>query len=161
RGDLDEALRIRREEELPVYERLGDVRSRGVVMGRIAYILLLKGNVKAARDLQEERLEINRGLADADGIAAALWGLAQLAIQEKKVDDAVPRISEAYDIFVRLGRADGIALVGGAFGQFLAVGGEREKALTVLELSVEMYGKLGQRADAQQIDQLIRSLNLR
>ena len=29
RGELDEALRIRREEELPVYERLGDVRSRG------------------------------------------------------------------------------------------------------------------------------------
>ena len=27
RGELDEALRIRREEELPVYERLGDVRS--------------------------------------------------------------------------------------------------------------------------------------
>ena len=30
RGKLDEALRIRREEELPVYERLGDVRSRAV-----------------------------------------------------------------------------------------------------------------------------------
>ena len=26
RGELDEALRIRREEELPVFERLGDVR---------------------------------------------------------------------------------------------------------------------------------------
>src|SRR3712207_7252637 len=30
RGELDEALRIRREEELPVYERLGDVRSAAV-----------------------------------------------------------------------------------------------------------------------------------
>jgi hypothetical protein len=28
RGDLDEALRIRGEEQLPVYERLGDVRAR-------------------------------------------------------------------------------------------------------------------------------------
>ena len=26
RGQLDEALRIRQEEELPIYERLGDVR---------------------------------------------------------------------------------------------------------------------------------------
>ncbi len=26
RGELDEALRIRREEQLPVFERLGDVR---------------------------------------------------------------------------------------------------------------------------------------
>ncbi|MBI5094924.1 MAG: metallophosphoesterase, partial [Candidatus Hydrogenedentes bacterium] len=36
RGDLDEALRIREEEELPVYEKLGDVRSRAVTMGQIA-----------------------------------------------------------------------------------------------------------------------------
>jgi len=28
RGELDEALRIRKEEELPVFERLGDVRAR-------------------------------------------------------------------------------------------------------------------------------------
>jgi hypothetical protein len=28
RGQLDEALRIRQEEELPVYERLGDVRGQ-------------------------------------------------------------------------------------------------------------------------------------
>jgi hypothetical protein len=33
RGDLDEALRIRQQEELPVYERLGGVRSRAVTMG--------------------------------------------------------------------------------------------------------------------------------
>ena len=39
RGELDEALRIRREEELPVYERLGDVRERAVTMGKIADIL--------------------------------------------------------------------------------------------------------------------------
>lgn len=30
RGELDEALRIRREEELPVYERLGEVRSKSI-----------------------------------------------------------------------------------------------------------------------------------
>ena len=39
RGELDEALRIRREEELPVFERLGDVRARAVTMGRIADVL--------------------------------------------------------------------------------------------------------------------------
>ena len=39
RGQLDEALKIRHEEELPVYERLGDVRSRAVTMGKIADIL--------------------------------------------------------------------------------------------------------------------------
>ena len=39
RGQLDEALRIRQEEQLPVYERLGDVRSKAVTQGKIADIL--------------------------------------------------------------------------------------------------------------------------
>ena len=38
RGELDEALRIRREEELPVFERLGDVRSRAITVGQIALL---------------------------------------------------------------------------------------------------------------------------
>jgi tetratricopeptide (TPR) repeat protein len=36
RGDLDEALRIRREEQLPVYEKLGDVYARAVTEWQIA-----------------------------------------------------------------------------------------------------------------------------
>jgi phosphopentomutase len=43
RGQLDEALRIYQEEELPVYERLGDVRSKAITMGRIADILQARG----------------------------------------------------------------------------------------------------------------------
>src|SRR6266851_4456572 len=35
RGELDEALRIRREEQLPVYTRLGDVRSIAITQGQI------------------------------------------------------------------------------------------------------------------------------
>jgi hypothetical protein len=43
RGQLDEALRIRQEEELPVYERLGDVREKAITMGKIAAILEARG----------------------------------------------------------------------------------------------------------------------
>jgi hypothetical protein len=45
RGELDEALRIRIEEELPVYERLGDVRAKAVTQGKIADIAELKGHL--------------------------------------------------------------------------------------------------------------------
>ena len=38
RGQLDEALRIRSEEELPGYEKLGDIRSRAVTIAQIADI---------------------------------------------------------------------------------------------------------------------------
>ena len=40
RGELDEALRIRREEQLPVYERLGATRDVLVCQAKIALNLL-------------------------------------------------------------------------------------------------------------------------
>ncbi|MBN1206947.1 MAG: metallophosphoesterase, partial [Myxococcaceae bacterium] len=55
RGELDEALRIRREEELPVFERLGDVRERAVTLGKVADILQSRGKLDdALRILNEE-----------------------------------------------------------------------------------------------------------
>ncbi|MEW6218888.1 MAG: tetratricopeptide repeat protein [Thermodesulfobacteriota bacterium] len=48
RGQLDEALRIRTEEELPVYERLGDVRSMAITQGKIADILQARGQLDEA-----------------------------------------------------------------------------------------------------------------
>ena len=54
RGQLDEALKLRNyKEQLPVYERLGDVRSRAWTMGRIADILQARGQLdEALRILQ-------------------------------------------------------------------------------------------------------------
>ena len=46
RGDLDEALRIRREEELPVFERLGDAREAAVSKWWIGFLLLKRGNLQ-------------------------------------------------------------------------------------------------------------------
>jgi hypothetical protein len=53
-GELDEALRIRREEQLPVYERLGDVRSRAVTMGKVADILAARGELDEALRIRRE-----------------------------------------------------------------------------------------------------------
>ena len=65
RGQLDEALRIRREEQLPVYERLGDVRSRLVCQANIALTLVARGQ-------PEDRDEIARFLAEARAAADGL-----------------------------------------------------------------------------------------
>jgi hypothetical protein len=54
RGDLDAVLRIRREEELPVYERLGAVRDLLVGRAHLAITLLRRGQEgdrAEARDL--------------------------------------------------------------------------------------------------------------
>jgi len=65
RGDIDEALRIRTEEELPVYEKLGDVREKAVTMGKIADILQARGNLdEALRVRLEEELPVYERIGD-------------------------------------------------------------------------------------------------
>ena len=72
RGELDEALRIRREEQLPVYERLGDVRGVAVVTrGKIADVLQARGELdEALRIRREEQLPVYERLGDVRGVAA-------------------------------------------------------------------------------------------
>jgi len=62
RGEFDEALRIRREEELPVFERLGDVRSRAACRNNIAANYL---NRNAPGDRQKALDYLHLALADA------------------------------------------------------------------------------------------------
>lgn len=58
RGELEEALRIRREEELPVYEKLGDVRS--LLVGRTNLAIYLH-----RRGYPDDHAEIKHLLAQA------------------------------------------------------------------------------------------------
>ncbi len=81
RGELDEALRIRREEELPVYERLGDVRSLLVGRAKLALNLiqrngpgdrdearsLLEWALAAAQKMQLPEADTIRGILDEMG----------------------------------------------------------------------------------------------
>ncbi|NJM13296.1 MAG: hypothetical protein HC889_16755 [Synechococcaceae cyanobacterium SM1_2_3] len=62
RGDLDEALRIYREEELPVYERLGAVRDLLVCRANIGINYLARGS---AGDRQIALQFLNLALQDA------------------------------------------------------------------------------------------------
>ena len=65
RGQLDEALRIWREEVLPVFERLGDQRARAATVGRIADVLQARGQLdEALRIRREEQLPVYERLGD-------------------------------------------------------------------------------------------------
>jgi hypothetical protein len=78
RGELEEAERIRRDDELPVYERLGDVRSKAVTMGYIADILQSRGELEEAERIRrEELLPVYERLGD---VRELLVGRAKLAM---------------------------------------------------------------------------------
>ena len=155
RGDLDEALRIRREVQLPVYERLGDVRSAAVTWGQIGDIAFQRGDLDEAAALQGRRLEANRKLGDLDGIAAASWNLAQIDLAQKQYESALPRLMESFEGFRHLQRPDGIAVVGGNLGSLLLARRDTQAARQVLQESHAAAVKIGLADLAQQIAALL------
>ena len=72
RGQLEEALRVRTEEQLPVFERLGDARSLAITRGRIADIREACGELdEALRIRTEEEIPVYERLGDARAVAIA------------------------------------------------------------------------------------------
>jgi membrane protein required for beta-lactamase induction len=82
RGELDESLRIRREEELPVYERLGDLRARAIALGKIADVLATRGEVDQALTMWRESLAIFERLGEQDLTAIARQRVMRLQTTE-------------------------------------------------------------------------------
>ncbi len=88
RGQLDEALRIRREEELPVYEKLGDIRSRAVTMGQIADTLAGQGQIdEAIRIREHEVMAVSIQLQSRSDLVFDKANLAMLLLQRDKTRD--------------------------------------------------------------------------
>ena len=78
-ADRDRALRIRTEEEIPVYERLGDVRSLAITNGQIADIHEARGNLdEALRIRMEKEIPIYERLGDGQSLASARLKIEQL-----------------------------------------------------------------------------------
>jgi hypothetical protein len=87
RGEVDEGLRILREETLPVCERLGAVREKVVTMGKIADILVARGELdEGLRILREEALPVYERLGGRD-LVVGLANTAVLLIRRGGADD--------------------------------------------------------------------------
>ena len=101
RGELDEALRIRREDQLPAFERLGDVYSRAVTMGKIADILRARGELdEALRIRREDELPVYERLGDRRSLLVGRTNLAIGLLQRGKAGDreeAVALLRSALD----------------------------------------------------------------
>jgi hypothetical protein len=88
RGQLDEALKIRNEEQLPVYERLGDVHARALTMGRIAGILQARGDLDGSlRIRREQELPVYERLGDARFLLFGRWNLASTLLRRGREQD--------------------------------------------------------------------------
>ena len=157
RGETEEALRIRREEQLPVFERLGDVRERAVTMSKIADILAQRGETEEALRIQvEEVLPSARRIGDTDLLAATHYRCAMIRLGRGDLDQeqlklVFEELTESFGLFKKSRRVDGVAIVGAQLGQLLAAGGLVEEAESILEESATAFDKLGNLDAASQL----------
>lgn len=118
RGDLDEAHQLYGR-AADLFEQADAARDVAIARGGIADVLYRRGELDEARTLQELRLAVNRQLSNIDGITATLWSLAQFDIAAEDWQAAAPRLTKAWGLLERLGRVQGIAIVGNLLGQLL------------------------------------------
>jgi tetratricopeptide (TPR) repeat protein/CHAT domain-containing protein len=157
RGDYDEALRIRREVELPAYERLGDTRSTATTWGDIADIAFHRGDYDEAAELQRRRLAVAKQLGDLNGVANTTWGLAQIDLTREDYASALPRLIEAFRINGQLQRPDGIAVVGMTLGELLLANNQVGEARRVLGESLAAANKIDWADGVRRISELLES----
>ena len=154
KGEVDRALEMH-QEMVGIFESLGDKRSRAVTLGDIARLMADKGEVDRALEMHKERLAVAEAMGDMDSRASALWDTAQIEIGKEEWQGAFSHMAESYGIFVKLGRLDGICVVGVSLGQLMCMGGQRDEGLEVLKRSQEGFTKLGQGEMARQTQELI------
>ena len=138
RGQLEEALRIRKEEELPVFERLGDVRSRAVTLGKIADILMARGQLEEALYiLTEEELPMYERLGDVRERAVTQGQIADILMARGQLEEALRiRKEEQLPVFERLGDVRELIVGRANLALLLIQRGRGEDAQDILRLLV-------------------------
>jgi tetratricopeptide (TPR) repeat protein len=146
RGQLDEALRILQKEQLPVYERLGDVRSKAVTMGKIADILEARGQLdEALRIRRQEQLPVYERLGDVCSKAVTMGYIADILQARGQLDEALRiRQEEELPVYERLGDVRSKAVTMGRIADILQARGQLDEALRIRqEEELPVYERLG------------------
>ncbi len=132
-GQRDEALRIRREEQLPVFERSDDVHQKAVTMGKIAHILQLSGQTDEALRIHiEEELPVYERLGDVREKAVTMGNIANILQQRGEIDEALRiHLEVELPIYERLGDARGKAVTMGQIADIFQKRGQTDEALRI------------------------------
>ncbi|MEY2246489.1 CHAT domain-containing protein, partial [Streptomyces sp. BF23-18] len=146
RGEVDETLRIRREIELPVYERIGDTRSTAVTWGRIADILQRRGEVEEALRIHREvALPAFKRIGDTSSVAVTWGKIADILQQQGEVEEAL-RIRREVELptFKRIGDTRSVAITWSKIADILQQRGEVEEALRIhREVALPAFKRIG------------------
>lgn len=150
RGELEEALRIWREEALPVYKRLNDERWTAIVQLRIGDVLFVQGEPdEALRLWREETLAVFDELGDEMLVAVTQGKIADVLHDRGELDEALRiRREEQLPVYERLGDVRSKAVTQGKIADVLQDRGELDEALRIRrEESLPVFERLGATRD--------------
>lgn len=71
----------------------------------LGYVELSRGRLDVAREQLERSLELGRGMAELQRISPALWGLAEAALRDGRLDEAIRLTEEGYGESAAVGDA--------------------------------------------------------
>lgn len=151
RGDYEEALRILREEQLPVFIRLRDERERADTLGKIADVIQAQGDVtEALRIRTQEQLPVVERLGDARRQAATHARIADLLTAQGRLEEALRKLqSEVLPAFQQDGAESQRAATYAKIADILVRRGQREEALRLLgEEVVPVFDGIGAEREA-------------
>jgi tetratricopeptide (TPR) repeat protein len=146
RGELEEALCIRRDEQIPVFERLGVVRERAITQAHIAGILQSRGELEEALRIRcNEVLPLFQQLADPSLCAVEMSKIADILQERGELEEALRiRREEVLPVAEQLGDVRSSAITKGKIAYILQSRGDLEEALRIRrEEELPVYERLG------------------
>ncbi len=163
-GEFDAALRIRREEVLPVFERLGYTRLRAVAQGKIADILQARSDLDAALRIRTvEELPVYERLGEVRSRAVTQGKIADIMQLRGDVDKALHVWREdVLPVYKRLGAVRDLVFARWNLGFVLVKrggAGDRAEAGRVLCQALDAARQL-RIPEAGEIEQLIEEAGL-
>lgn len=146
RGNLDEAVRIRRDEVIPGYEQVGDLRARAVTLGKLADVFELRGELDEALSIRlEEELPVYKEVGDLRAHAITLGKVADLLHMRGELDEALSiRKEGVLPAFEAVGDLRSRAVTLGKIADILELRGELDEALRIRrDEELALYEKIG------------------
>lgn len=145
-GKPDEALRIRREVELPIYLKLDDEYSVAVIQSRIADIVQSRGEPEEALHIyQEESLPAFERLGEVREAAIIQGRIADILQLSGKLGEALLiRREVELPVYEMLGDIRSVAVTQGKIADILEAQGQLDDALRIRrDVALPVYEKLG------------------
>lgn len=131
------------ERMLEVARRAGSARFEGEALQNLANAMYFQRNFAGALQAYEERLTLERGRDDLEGIAGALLGIATVRYAFADYATAMPSFREALAIQEKLGDDGAIATTLISTGNILYLQGEFEASIADYGRSRDLYRRTG------------------